>query len=82
VYPVHAPPPPPPAAVVLSFVPFVWFLHLTSVAGIIYLALVLAADAVFVVSIAYLPERLHWEQTMSKVAMTVALFAFLAVAFR
>jgi geranylgeranylglycerol-phosphate geranylgeranyltransferase len=70
------------AAVVLSFVPFVWFLHLTSVAGIIYLALVLAADAVFVVSIAYLPERLHWEQTMSKVAMTVALFAFLAVAFR
>lgn len=70
------------AAIVLSFVPYLWFLTLDSVAGIIYLALVLAADAVFVVSVGYLPDRLHWEQTMSKVAMTVALFAFLAVAFR
>jgi hypothetical protein len=50
--------------------------------GIIYLVLVLAADAVFVLSVAYLPRRLHWEQTMSKVGMTIALFAFLAVAFR
>ena len=70
------------AAIVLSFVPLFWFVHLTTVAGIIYLALVVAADAVFVASVVYLPERLHWEQTMSKVAMTVALFAFLAVAFR
>jgi geranylgeranylglycerol-phosphate geranylgeranyltransferase len=70
------------AAVVLSFVPLVWFLSPTSLAGIMYLALVLAADAGFAVSIAYLPQRLHWEQTMSKVAMTVALLAFLAVAFR
>ncbi len=69
-------------AIVLSFVPLLWFVSLGSVAGIIYLGLVVAADAVFVVSIAFLPGRLHWEQTMSKVAMTVALFAFLAVAFR
>jgi geranylgeranylglycerol-phosphate geranylgeranyltransferase len=69
-------------AIALSLVPVFWFVRATSVAGIMYLALVLAADAVFVVAVAYLPERLHWEQTMSKVAMTVALFAFLAVAFR
>jgi geranylgeranylglycerol-phosphate geranylgeranyltransferase len=70
------------AAIALSFVPLVWFVAPTSVVGIMYLGLVLAADAVFVVSVAYLPGRLHWEQTMSKVAMTVALVAFLAVAFR
>jgi geranylgeranylglycerol-phosphate geranylgeranyltransferase len=70
------------AAIALSFVPLFWFLRIFSVAGIMYLALVVAADALFVVSIGYLPDRLHWEQTMSKVAMTVALFAFLAVAFR
>jgi len=70
------------AAIALSFVPLLWFVSPVSVAGIMYLGLVLAADAVFGVSIAYLPRRLHWEQTMSKVAMTVALFAFLAVAFR
>jgi geranylgeranylglycerol-phosphate geranylgeranyltransferase len=69
-------------AIGLSFVPLLWFVSLGTVAGIIYLALVLAADAIFVVSIAALPRRLRWEQTMSKVAMTVALFAFLAVAFR
>ncbi len=70
------------AAIALSFVPLVWFVAPASVAGIMYLVLVLAADAVFVVSVAYLPGRLHWEQTMSKVAMSVALLAFLAVAFR
>ncbi len=70
------------AAIALSFVPLLWFVAPASVAGIMYLVLVLAADAVFGVSVAYLPRRLHWEQTMSKVAMTVALFAFLAVAFR
>ncbi len=70
------------AAIVLSFVPLFWFVHTSTVAGIMYLGLVLAADALFVVSVVYLPGRLHWEQTMSKVAMTVALVAFLAVAFR
>jgi geranylgeranylglycerol-phosphate geranylgeranyltransferase len=70
------------AAVLLSFVPLAWFVSLTSVVGIMYAALVLAADGVFLVSVAKLPERLHWKQTMSKVAMSVALFAFLAVAFR
>lgn len=69
-------------AIVLSMVPLLWFVPVASVVGIMYLVLVLAADAVFVLSVAYLPGRLHHEQTMSKVAMTVALFAFLVVAFR
>ncbi|MGC2205138.1 MAG: geranylgeranylglycerol-phosphate geranylgeranyltransferase [Thermoplasmata archaeon] len=69
-------------AIALSFVPLVWFLRASSVAGIMYLALVLAADAIFVLSVASLPLRLHREQTLSKVAMTVALIAFLVVAFR
>jgi geranylgeranylglycerol-phosphate geranylgeranyltransferase len=70
------------AAIVLSFVPLFWFVHAASLAGVVYLVLVVLADAVFVVSVVYLPLRLHFEQTFSKVAMTVALFAFLAVAFR
>lgn len=70
------------AAVVVSAVPFLWFLSVGSVGGIMYLGLVLVADAFFVFSVLYLPARLHWEQTMSKVAMTIALVAFLAVAFR
>jgi geranylgeranylglycerol-phosphate geranylgeranyltransferase len=69
-------------AVVLSAVPLAWFVRATSVAGIIYIASVAVADLVFGVSVRYLPERLHYEQTMSKVAMTIALVAFLAVAFR
>jgi len=69
-------------AIALSSLPVLWYLPWSSVAGIMYLVLVLAADAIFVVSVASLPGRLHYEQTMSKVAMTVALFAFLAVAFR
>ncbi|HXQ48743.1 MAG TPA: geranylgeranylglycerol-phosphate geranylgeranyltransferase [Thermoplasmata archaeon] len=69
-------------AIALSAVPFLWFLRWGSVVGIIYLVLVLAADGVFVASVANLPKRLHWDQTMSKVGMTIALFAFLAVAFR
>ena len=68
--------------VVLSVVPLVWFVTLVSGVGIIYVVLVGAADAIFAVSIWHLPDRLHYEQTVSKVAMTVALFAFLAVAFR
>lgn len=70
------------AAIVASAVPLLWFVPLGSVGGIMYLAFVAAADAVFVLSVAYLPRRLHWEQTMSKVAMAVALVAFLVVAFR
>ncbi len=69
-------------AAALSILPVVWFVSLTSVVGIMYVVLVACADAIFWVSIRYLPERLHYEQTMSKVAMTVALFAFVAVAFR
>ena len=69
-------------AIATSFVPLLWFVPPGSVGGIMYLVLVLAADAVFVASVVYLPRRLHWEQTMSKVAMAIALVAFLAVAFR
>ena len=69
-------------AIALSGVPFLLFLPFASVAGIMYLVFVLAADALFVVSVVHLPERLHWEQTVSKLAMTVALVAFIAAAFR
>ena len=68
--------------VALSLVPLAWFVNIISGVGIIYLVLVGAADAIFGVSVGHLPDRLHYEQTMSKVAMTVALFAFLVVAFR
>ncbi|MCI4368098.1 MAG: UbiA family prenyltransferase [Thermoplasmata archaeon] len=70
------------AAILLSPIPFATFLSLGSAAGIMYLVLVCAADALFVVSVAYLPARLHFEQSASKGAMTVALVAFLATAFR
>jgi geranylgeranylglycerol-phosphate geranylgeranyltransferase len=70
------------AALALSVVPFFWFVPLRSVAGILYLLLVGAADATFVASVWHLPQRLHYEQSTSKAAMTVALVAFLAVAFR
>jgi geranylgeranylglycerol-phosphate geranylgeranyltransferase len=69
-------------AIVLSPVPLLTFLAPTSAEGIMYLALVGAADALFVVSVVWLPKRLHREQTLSKGAMTVALLAFLAAAFR
>jgi len=69
-------------AVALSPVPILTFLSPTTVAGIMYLALVGAADALFVVSVLWLPNRLHREQTLSKGAMTVALLPFLAAAFR
>ncbi|MGI0132521.1 MAG: UbiA family prenyltransferase [Thermoplasmata archaeon] len=69
-------------AIVLSPVPLLGELSLGSAAGIMYLALVAATDAVFVASVLSLPERLHRSQTLSKGAMTVALLAFLAFAFR
>ena len=69
-------------ALALSVVPFFVLVPLDSVAGIMYAALVLVADALFVVSVLWLPDRLHTEQTLSKGAMAVALLAFLAVAFR
>jgi geranylgeranylglycerol-phosphate geranylgeranyltransferase len=69
-------------ALALSVIPLFILLPLDSVAGIMYAALVLVADALFVVSVLWLPARLHTEQTLSKGAMAVALLAFLAVAFR
>jgi geranylgeranylglycerol-phosphate geranylgeranyltransferase len=69
-------------ALVLSPVPLLSFVSPGSSAGIIYLASVLAADALFVVSVASLPRDLHRAQSVSKGAMTVALVAFLAAAFR
>lgn len=70
------------AAIVLSALPLLFTLPVTSVAGAAYLAVVGVADTAFVASVAYLPRRLHWEQTMSKGAMAIALLAFLMVAFR
>jgi geranylgeranylglycerol-phosphate geranylgeranyltransferase len=69
-------------AVALSFVPLLWFVPADSVVGIMYGLLVLAADAIFLLSISRLPSRLHWKQTMSKAGMSVALLAFVVVAFR
>jgi geranylgeranylglycerol-phosphate geranylgeranyltransferase len=69
-------------AVALSALPFFGLVRWGSPAGIMYLALVLAADAVFMVSVARLPCHLHGSQTVSKLAMAVALVAFVAVAFR
>jgi geranylgeranylglycerol-phosphate geranylgeranyltransferase len=70
------------AAIVLSVAPYFWYLDARSLAGLAYGAVVAAADAGFVLSVLWLPRRLHLEQTVSKGAMTVALAAFLAVAFR
>ncbi|MCI4355327.1 MAG: hypothetical protein L3K06_08200, partial [Thermoplasmata archaeon] len=70
------------AALALSPVPLLFLLPAVSGAGIMYLALVLAADALFVVSVAPLPGELHRAQTVSKAAMTIALLAFAATAFR
>ncbi|HLY77447.1 MAG TPA: geranylgeranylglycerol-phosphate geranylgeranyltransferase [Thermoplasmata archaeon] len=69
-------------AVALSVLPFLGLLPAGSVAGIMYAGLVLVADALFVLSVLWLPARLHAEQSVSKGAMAVALLAFLAVAFR
>lgn len=70
------------AAIVLSPVPLILLVAPFGGAGIMYLGLVVAADALFAVSVAKLPLELHRAQTVSKVAMTVALLAFLATAFR
>ncbi len=70
------------AAIALSVTPFLWYLDPRSAAGIAYAAVVALADLVFVVSVAWLPQRLRFEQTVSKGAMAIALGAFLAVAFR
>jgi geranylgeranylglycerol-phosphate geranylgeranyltransferase len=70
------------AAIALSVIPVLTYLRVSSPAGIMYSVLVLAADGLFFVSVIWLPRRLHTEQTVSKGAMTVALLAFLASAFR
>jgi geranylgeranylglycerol-phosphate geranylgeranyltransferase len=70
------------AAIALSVTPFLWYLTPRSPAGVAYAVVVLAADLLFVASVAWLPRRLRFEQTVSKGAMALALGAFLAVAFR
>ena len=69
-------------AILLSPIPLLVTVPWTSAAGIIYLGLVAATDALFVASVAWLPHELHREQTMSKAAMALALAAFLTLAFR
>ena len=69
-------------ALVLSPLPLLLFLSVGSPAFVIYLLLVAASDAVFVWSVLDLPQRLHAGQTRSKVAMVLALAAFLGAALR
>jgi geranylgeranylglycerol-phosphate geranylgeranyltransferase len=69
-------------AIVLSPLPFLIWLSLVSTAGLTYLAIVIASDAVFVLSVAWLPQRLHREQGLSKIAMVLALGAFLGASLR
>jgi geranylgeranylglycerol-phosphate geranylgeranyltransferase len=69
-------------AIVLSPIPLVTLFRGVPHAELVYLGVVAVADAIFIVSVRWLPERLHREQTLSKGAMTVALLAFLAAAFR
>ena len=69
-------------AIALSPLPLLYLLPVLSVAGLLYLVSVVLADVVFVASVATLPVELHRAQSLSKLAMTVALLAFLASAFR
>ncbi len=69
-------------ALVLSPVPLVTFLSWGTPAFVIYLVFVAASDAVFVGSVLGLPQKLHAGQTRSKIAMVLALAAFLGAALR
>jgi geranylgeranylglycerol-phosphate geranylgeranyltransferase len=69
-------------AILLSPVPLATLFRGFPDAEIAYLGIVALADVIFLASVWGLPARLHQEQTLSKGAMTVALFAFLATAFR
>lgn len=70
------------AAIALSPLPLILWLSWSSAAGIMYSVLVAAADLVFVLSIAWLPARLHTEQSLSKLGMVLALLAFLGASLR
>ena len=69
-------------ALVLSPIPLVTFLSWGTPASVIYLVFVAASDAVFVWSVLDLPQKLHAGQTRSKLAMVLALAAFLGAALR
>ncbi len=70
-------------AIALSPYPLVlWRPALPLPAAIIYLAFVAAADLVFLVSVSTLPKQLHREQSLSKLAMVLALVGFLGAALR
>ncbi len=69
-------------AIGLSIFPLVTWLPPVSVAGIAYLGAVLVSDVTFVLSIRWLPERLHREQGLSKLAMVFALVAFVGSSLR
>lgn len=64
-------------AILLSALPLLTWLSPTSLAGMAYLALVAVSDLTFLLSILWLPRRLHGEQGLSKAAMVLALGAFL-----
>jgi geranylgeranylglycerol-phosphate geranylgeranyltransferase len=69
-------------AILLSPIPVAWLFKGFPLAALVYLGVVGVADVIFVASVLWLPHRLHREQSLSKGAMTVALLAFLATAFR
>ena len=69
-------------AIALSFLPLLTWLSWRTTAGVLYLGVVLVSDFVFGLSVAWLPERLHREQGLSKLAMVFALMAFVGSALR
>jgi geranylgeranylglycerol-phosphate geranylgeranyltransferase len=69
-------------AILLSPVPLLSWLTVWSTAGMAYLVIVIASDIVFVLSVAWLPQRLHREQGLSKAAMVLALGAFMGASLR
>jgi geranylgeranylglycerol-phosphate geranylgeranyltransferase len=69
-------------AILLSPIPILTYLVPSLAVRVTYGAIVAVADGIFVASVLRLPNDLHREQSLSKGAMTVALLAFLATAFR
>lgn len=69
-------------AIAISPFPLRTWLAPLSMAGLAYLVAVLVADALFVLSVVWLPERLHREQGLSKLAMVFALVAFMGASLR
>lgn len=70
------------AAIAISPLPILLGVAGTGPVALAYGGIVAVADGVFVLSVLRLPRDLHRAQTLSKGAMTIALLAFFATAFR